>query len=130
MKSILLDTNAYSAYVKGDQKVMDAIVDSQEILVSVFVMGELYYGFKSGSREPENLAGLKRFLKKPTVVTIKANKETAELYGEIKSQLRKQGTPIPVNDIWIAAHCMEKGATLVTYDKDFNNIHNLRIWKP
>ena len=71
---------------------------------------------------------LKRFLSKPSVKTLNATSETAEVFGFIKNKLKKSGTPIPINDIWVAAHGMEAGSVIVTYDLHFKKIDGLRLW--
>ena len=128
MKKILLDTNAYSYYLKGDQVVFNEIINSDRVYVSIFVMAELLAGFKGGSKEKANRSILNKFLSKSTVEILKAGIETSESFSEIKHALKSQGTPIPINDVWIAAHVRESGATLVTYDKHFEQISDLRIW--
>ena len=129
MKSILLDTNAYSAILRNQgETVLDAIDGVENLFFSVVVLGELYAGFRNGSRFRENTESLKEFLSDPIVSIADVNEETAEIFGELKSVLKNQGTPIPLNDIWIAAQCVERGAVLVTLDKHFSNIPGLRIW--
>ncbi|MEQ6119041.1 type II toxin-antitoxin system VapC family toxin [Reichenbachiella sp. MALMAid0571] len=128
MKKILLDTNAYSNYLKGDQAVFKEIVSSDRVYLSVFVIAELLTGFKGGNRQKENRAILDKFLSKSTVSFLKAGVETSEIFSEYKYQLKNQGTPIPINDVWIAAHVRESGATLITYDNHFKHISNLKIW--
>lgn len=71
---------------------------------------------------------IKEFLSDLIVSVADVNNETAENFGELKSVLKKQGTPIPLNDIWIAAQCVELGAVLVTFDRHFSQIPGLRIW--
>ncbi|MDA3941725.1 MAG: type II toxin-antitoxin system VapC family toxin [Spirochaetia bacterium] len=129
MKSILLDTNAYSAILRNQgESVLDAIDGVEKLFLSVVVIGELYAGFREGARFRENVRTLKEFMSDSIVSVADVNEETAEIFGEIKSALKKQGTPIPLNDIWIAAQCVELGAVLVTFDKTFSNIPGLRIW--
>ena len=129
MRSILLDTNAYTSILRDQgESVLEAIDDVENLFFSVVVMGELYTGFRDGSRFKENREILKKFLSDPVVSVADINSETAEIFGEIKFTLKKQGTPIPLNDIWIAAQCIERGAVLVTFDKHFFYIPGLRIW--
>lgn len=128
MNKILLDTNCYTAYLAGDGDVLKALRQAKATLMSIFVLGELYAGFKGGSREQENTRILSRFLGKPTVVTVNASIETAELFGLLKNTLKEAGRPIPINAVWIAAHALEYGAKLVTRDQHFRNIHGLRLW--
>ncbi|MHB1349619.1 MAG: PIN domain-containing protein [Desulfobulbaceae bacterium] len=72
---------------------------------------------------------MKTGITKPTVQVLDATIETAELFGTIKNTLKKLGRPLPVNDVWIAAHAMETGCTIITYDRHFSEIPLLRIWK-
>ncbi len=96
--------------------------------MSVFMLGELYAGFKGGKKEPQNKGVLKKFLQKPTVRILNANHETSQIFGEIKNALKKAGNPIPINDVWIAAHAVETGSVLITYDRHFRKVAGLRLW--
>ena len=127
MKKILLDTNAYSALLGGSKVVLDILGEAEVVYLSIFVLGELYAAFEGGSRRKENLNLLKRFLLKPTVKMLHATPNTAEIFGHIKHQLKKQGTPIPINDVWIAAHTVESGSYLISYDRDFRKVPGL-LW--
>lgn len=128
MKKILLDTNAYVRFLRGNEEVMAGLARADSIFMSVFVLGELLAGFRAGSKERANRQILERFLLKPTVSVVEATIETADVFGFVMSSLRKSGTPIPINDVWIAAHCLETGSTLVTYDDHFAQIPGLRLW--
>ncbi len=128
MKKIVLDTNAYSNLLSGANEVLDIIAVTDTVYMSIFVLGELYAGFKGGTKEKYNIKVLNNFLQKPTVKILNATNETAEFFALIKNQLKKIGKPIPVNDIWISAHTIESGSILVSYDNHFNSIENLRIW--
>ncbi len=128
MRKILLDTNAYVGYLRGDDQVLAYLGQAESVCMSVFVMGELYAGFRAGDKQKENKQILERFLIKSTVSVLEASKETAEIFGLIKEALRKTGHPIPVNDIWIGAHALETGSVLLTYDRHFAFIPGLRLW--
>ena len=128
MKKILLDTNAYVRFLRGDEKVMAYLAQADSVYMSVFVLGELYAGFKAGGREKNNKQLLERFLLKPTVTVLDATMETADFFALIMASLRKSGTPIPINDVWIAAHALETGSVLVTHDGHFASIPGLRLW--
>ena len=130
MNKIILDTNCYTAYLAGDPKILQALTEAKTTFMSIFVLGELYAGFKGGTREKENRYVLRKFLDKPSVVTVNASIETADLFGMVKDLLKQIGRPIPINDVWIAAHALECGATLVTRDKHFLHILGLRLWEP
>lgn len=128
MKKILLDTNAYVRFLCGDEKVLTGLAQADCVYMSVFVLGELFAGFRAGGKEKQNKQILERFLQKSTVMEIEATKDTAEIFGLIKDSLRKSGNPIPINDIWIAAHALETGSVLITYDTHFLAVPGLRLW--
>ena len=128
MKKILLDTNAYVRFLRGDEKVMTQLAQADNVYMSVFVLGELYAGFKGGAKERNNRQILERFLLKPTVTVLEATLETADIFGLVMVSLRKAGHPLPINDVWIAAHALETGSILVTYDDHFALIPGLRLW--
>ena len=129
MKKVILDTNAYTQLLAGEEEVLDAISVSETVYMSVFVLGELYAGFIGGTREPENKETLQRFLLKPTVKILNATSETAEVFGLLKSKIKKDGIPLPINDVWIAAHGIETGSVVITYDVHFKKIAGLRLWE-
>lgn len=128
MRAALLDTNAYVRYLAGDEKVLDALAKAGRVLMSVFVLGELYAGFRAGAREKRNRRILEQFLAKPGVSVLEATAETAEYFGMIKDGLKRAGRPIPLNDVWIAAHALETASVLVTYDAHFAAVPGLRLW--
>ena len=129
MKRILLDTNAYSEYLTGNQDVFHVISKADFVLISVIVLGELYAGFRGGNKCRENLEILRRFLSKPTVTDLPITEETSEIFGQTKNNLRITGTPIPINDVWIASQAIETGSVLITFDDHFENVKGLRIWE-
>jgi tRNA(fMet)-specific endonuclease VapC len=122
---ILLDTNAYSALRRGHALVAEQVRRSEEVLLSVVVVGELLFGFWNGSRYEENSRALRSFLEDPNVRLLPVTWETADLFGRISTELRKKGRPIPTNDIWIAAHAMEGRADLISSDPHFGYIDSL-----
>jgi tRNA(fMet)-specific endonuclease VapC len=128
MRALLLDTNAYAKYLRGDLRVLGALAGAGSVYMSVFVLGELFAGFKSGSMEKGNRGILEAFLAKPAVRVLDATRETAEYFSLIRSALRQAGRPIPLNDVWVAAHALETGSVLVTYDAHFAAVPGLRIW--
>ena len=128
MKNILLDTNAYTRLLTGDESVLETIAGAATVYMSVFVLGELFAGFSGGSKEKENREILNRFLMKPTVKILNATVETAEVFRLVKNNLKNAGAPIPINNAWIAAHAIETGSAIVTYDAHFRNVPGLRLW--
>ena len=128
MKKIVLDTNAYIRLLTGEEAVLDVIGTAKTVFMSIFVLGELYAGFAGGTKERGNKDTLNRFLLKPSVKILNATSETAEVFGLVKQNLKKAGTPVPINDVWIAAHALETGSTLISYDKHFKKVSGLRRW--
>lgn len=128
MNKILIDTNAYSSFLNGNNDVSRALSRADITYLSVFVLAELYYGFRGGSKEKWNKELLQKFIDKPTVKILDATAETADIFGNIKYKLKKSGNPIPVTDVWIASHSIETGAVLITYDDHFKKVPGLRLW--
>lgn len=125
----LLDTSAYSALVDGHRAVVGQVRRSSELILSSVVVGELYYGFRSGGRFEENSARLEAFLDRPRVSLVPVGRTTAERYGLIASALRRKGRAIPTNDIWIAAHALETGADILSSDQHFGLVDGVS-WLP
>ncbi len=128
MKAVLPDTNAFSALFKGDERVVKALSAAETVRVSTVVMGELYFGFKNGSRYRKNREVLDRFLQKPTVKIVNVSPDTADIFSEIYLNLKKKGNPVPMNDLWIAAQAVENAAVVLTFDRHFLRIPGVRVW--
>lgn len=126
---VLLDTNAYSALMRGLPSVVDKVRNAEQVLLSTIVIGELLYGFRHGGRYQKNLEILQRFLETPHVELLPATYVTADRFSLLAAALRRKGKPIPTNDIWIAAHTLEAGADLLSYDNHFSLIDGLP-WHP
>ncbi|HAR45225.1 MAG TPA: VapC toxin family PIN domain ribonuclease, partial [Nitrospiraceae bacterium] len=91
----MLDTSAYSAYLRGSEEVKQAIREADEIYLNPVVLGELYAGFAHGSREKKNRERLRDFLSSPRVQVAVIDEESAERYTAIIAYLWSKGTPIP-----------------------------------
>ena len=115
----LLDTNAYSSLMRGTHDLIQQVHRSKRVFLSTVVVGELLYGFFHGSRREDNLRRLGEFMQGSRVTVVPVSYVTAELFGRISASLRRRGSLIPTNDIWIAAHSMETGASLLSYDPHF-----------
>ena len=126
MRAILLDTNAYTAFMLGAAEVVDVVAHADRLYLNSIVLGELLGGFAAGTREPKNRAELARFLDSPRVEVLPITADTADSYALIYVGLRRKGHPIPTNDLWIAASAMEHGAALLTRDAHFSHIDGLR----
>ena len=127
---VCLDTNAYSRLMRGHDPLTQLLEATDEVLLPVPVLGELHAGFEMGSRREANRRQLGDFLALPGVETVAITPDMAERYGLLVCQLMRQGTPIPTNDIWIAASTLETGARLVTYDPHFQHVHGLITLSP
>ena len=128
MNRILLDTNSYTAFLTGDERVLNALTEAETAFLSAIVIGELYAGFCGGNRLKENKSLLARFLQKSNVRVLDVTAETGEVFGQIKNELQKAGTPIPLNDVWLAAQAMETGSVIVSFDAHFDQVSGLRRW--
>lgn len=124
---ILLDTNAYAAWKRGNSEMSHRIRRAERIYLSAVVAGELLFGFRNGTRFKQNLAELETFLESPYVTFVPVTLVTADRFGLIAASLRTRRTPIPTNDIWIAAHAMETGADLLSFDRHFQRVDGL-VW--
>jgi predicted nucleic acid-binding protein len=123
--SLLVDTNAYTAFWKSDRKIA-AIFEFADRLIFPFIsIGELLAGFRLGNREQENRNRLDDLLSLNRAEILYPDRQTAECYASIFSELRKKGTPIPTNDIWIAALARQYQFPLCSYDSDFESVNDL-----
>lgn len=122
---IALDTSAYSRLRRGELRTVDAVSQAELVHVSATVLGELEAGFRVGSRYAENRRTLEDFLREPYVQILDITADVARRYGEVFATLKREGTPIPVNDIWIAASTLSSGSHLVTFDADFTKVAGL-----
>ena len=127
MKNILLDTSTYGRFFRGDERVLDPLSHAETVYFSAIVMGELLAGFRGGVKLRENRSRLPGFLQsqrsKPCTSATKQQK-----YSQVKHALQLSGTPIPMNDVWIASQVIETGSVLVTFDQHFQKVAGLRIW--
>ena len=125
MKSLLLDTNLYVAFKRGDDDAVELLRLADEIHLSTVVLGELLAGFAAGSREKRNREELTAFLESPRVRIDAVDEATADYHGRIFALLRRKGRPIPTNDLWIAAAALQHGLVLATRDDHFAAIEGL-----
>lgn len=122
---LALDTHAYRLVMEGDAPAVQLVRAAERLLMPVPVLAELRYGFANGTRGRENEVHLARFLERPRVEVLPCDEETTWHYAQLKLQLKRQGTPIPLNDVWIAALVLQHHATLFTRDSDFERLPQL-----
>lgn len=125
MRPVLLDTNAYVSFKKGEPAVIEIIQHAEILAVSPVVIGELLSGFELGSRTKKNRDEFQEFLQSSRVRVFNLTPDTANFYSQVYCSLRKKGKPIPTNDLWIAAQALENGCLLCSHDKHFKVIENL-----
>ncbi len=122
MSRLCLDTSAYSNFKRGEARAVQLISRAGWLGVPTVVLGELRTGFLVGHRKARNEAELQRFLDDSSVEVLVVDNEAACIYAEIMLALRKAGTPLPTNDVWIAAVAAREDATVLTYDAHFGSI--------
>lgn len=120
-----IDTNTYEAFMKNEKNAVQLFRTADEIWVPIPVIGELRYGFVNGTLGKQNEALLLKFLDSPRVDVLECNEQTTHFYAQLRLQLKRQGTPIPTNDLWIASLALQHGLSLFTFDKDFQCIPQL-----
>ena len=105
---------------------MDLVaVYGEKLLIPSPVLGELYYGFMKGSRREYNERKLRELIKRLNIEVIEISAEVARRYATIYLSLERKGTRIPINDVWIAACCMEAGGTLLSRDRHFESVEQI-----
>lgn len=127
MTRVMLDTSAYSAFMVGHPEVKLALQQADEIYLNPVILGELLVGFMRGKRRKKNEKELRTFLSSPRVNVVDVNEDTAERYAVILNSLWKAGTPIPTNDIWIAASAMQHGLRLLTKDAHYQRVTQVLV---
>ncbi len=125
MTRICLDTSAYSHFKRGEPEAAEAIARARVVCVPAIVLGELRTGFRQGRRADQNEQELQEFLADPVARVLEVDDDAAHQYADLVIDLRRAGTPVPTNDIWIAALAVREGATVVTYDDHFKLIRRV-----
>lgn len=124
-KEYAIDTNIIIDLFKGNREIADKIDQSINIFLPVPVLGELYFGAENADRKHHHLQQINTLLQLVRILNV--SEVTAQIYGTIKSHLKRQGKPIPENDIWIAAIAKEHKIPLVTRDNHFRYVPDIRI---
>ncbi len=123
---VALDTNRLTDVFRGDAGLADWLGGCDEVWIPLFVLGEIKAGFYGGAQQSRNTILLRELLSRPTVEILYPGRETAEQYGRLFVQLKRAGTPIPDNDLWIAALALEHDLLLITRDEHFRRIPQLQ----
>ena len=122
---ICLDTSGYSHFRRGVREAVRIVARARSVVVPAIVLGELKVGFRLGTQRAENEERLRQFIQEPVVAILNVDDEAASHYADIVVELRRSGTPLPTNDIWIAALAAREGATVVTADGHFAYIRRV-----
>lgn len=122
---LALDTNRYTDLCRGVAGVVETVERADEVWLPFIVAGELRAGFAVGGQGAHNEAVLRRFLLKPGVGLLYADEQTTHYYAAVYRQLRKQGAPIPANDMWIAALVLQHSLVLCARDAHFDALPQL-----
>lgn len=122
MSAILLDASAFSAMRSDNKKIRAAINKASLAVISPIMIAELSYGFLKGSRQKENFDYLDHFINDTGIMRVDIDLDTADRYALIWQTLRKQGTPVPINDVWQAALAWQHGYKILTLDEHFRSI--------
>ena len=121
----LLDTNIVIALFAGDEHIEKLLKEAEHVLVPSIVLGELYFGAYNSRMKEENIKRINEFATICPVIGPTA--ATALEYGRIKNNLKHSGTPIPENDIWIAALASQFDFQIVTRDEHFEKIEGIAL---
>ena len=127
MTALVIDTNAYSGFLRGDARAVEVLGAAQEIHVPLIVMGELLAGFAAGARPERNRDELAQFMASSRVHLLKPDEKTARQYADLYVALRRQGMPIPTNDLWIAALARQHRLPLFSFDAHFGAVPGLAL---
>lgn len=123
----ILDASAYAGMTKNDNRVTDAIRKAELVVISPIMVGELSAGFLKGTRQKENFDFLDHFINDSGILWVDIDLDTADRYAIITDTLRKQGTPVPVHDVWLAALAWQHGYKILTLDEHFKLIPQVML---
>ncbi len=119
---LALDTNRYVDLCRGAAETVDLLEAADDIFLPFVVLGELRAGFELGRRPADNERILRQFLMKDGVIVLYPDDQTTHHYAAVFRQLRRQGTPIPTNDMWVAALVLQHNLVLHARDRHFDHL--------
>ncbi len=123
--SIAIDANRYTDLCRGDDDALTKLRAAQRIALPFIVLAELRAGFRLGRNSTKNEQAMSSFLHSPRVEVLFADEGTTRVYAAVFADLRAAGTPIPTNDVWIAALTLQHDLVLYSRDKHFDRIPRL-----
>jgi tRNA(fMet)-specific endonuclease VapC len=122
---LALDTNAVIAYREGISDVCSHVDKADVIILPVIVVGELLYGALNSTKIKNNEKFVHKFIEYSLVMQI--DESVAIRYARVRFDLKRQGNPIPENDIWIAAACLVLDVPLLSQDDHFTHVPELQV---
>ncbi len=125
VKKVALDTNAAIALLNNDKQTLLHLNKFDTIYLPITFCGELLFGAKNSGLAARNLKKYKEFIASCEPLNI--DYSVADFYSSIRHQLKVKGKPIPENDVWIAATCVANKIPLLTYDKHFHEVAELKL---
>lgn len=127
MSAVVIDTNAYSGFLRGIPRAVEILRAAHEIHLPLIVLAELLAGFAAGTRAQKNRDELRQFTTSPRVHLLKPDEKTAHHYADLYAALRRNGAPIPTNDLWIAALAHQHRLPLFSFDAHFAAVPGLTL---
>jgi tRNA(fMet)-specific endonuclease VapC len=121
---LILDTNALSAVADGQGAAVRAFAKAVQLAVPVIVLGEFRFGIVGSRHKADYERWLSAFLS--TCAVLHVDEETTLSYAAVRMELREAGTPIPSNDIWIAALCRQHAYSILSRDRHFDLVEGLK----
>ena len=124
--NLVIDTNIYCDFAEGVPQTVDILADmGQHLHIPSIVIGELSYGFRKGNQRITHEQKLDEIIQLLEIQIIDVTRSVASKYGLIYLSLVQNGRKIPLNDVWVAACCMEVGGTLLTRDHHFESVEQI-----
>jgi len=120
-----LDTNAVSALLEGDASLTKLLEGETRFALPIIVIGEYRYGLLRSRHRRQLDAMVDELVAAADILSV--GLQTTLVYAQVRERLRARGRPLPENDVWLAALCIEAGVDLVTRDRDFDHVEGLRV---
>jgi predicted nucleic acid-binding protein len=121
---VILDTNGLSAVADGDAALEPILRNAAELAVPAVVLGEYRYGIQQSRDRQRYEQWLTETVSSYRVLDVDA--DTAISYATIRTELKRAGTPIPSNDVWIAALCRQHSFSLISRDHHFDLVRGIK----
>ena len=121
---MILDTNGLSAVAEGESALEPILRKAAQIAIPVIVLGEYRYGISHSRKRKHYERWLAEYL--PTFRILDVDERTTLSYSAVRTELKRAGTPIPSNDVWIAALCRQRSLPLLSRDRHFDAVAGIR----